>query len=190
MRYFISFICALVLLGPEWAMASGLRHQLHCRVRSSRYCKNLATFRLDLKDGCASPKSRCRRVFCKHNCFGETAPTDTETIQNCRAHCNPLDLPNTTFNEKRLYRERFENKQSKRKREVSDFIATILSNQIWCESECDYNEENPSCKTKGNVNHHWQTCASKCFFIKDIKEHAESCLQKIALAPKPRKNQK
>ncbi|UNM05745.1 MAG: hypothetical protein H6925_04385 [Holosporaceae bacterium] len=150
----------------------------------------MATFRLDLKDGCAGMKSQCRHVFCKSNCFNEEAPTDTKIIQNCRAHGSPLDLPNISFKEKNLYRDRFEDKQSRRKREVSNFIATVLSNQIWCESECDYDEKSPSCRVKGKVNHHWKTCASKCFFIKDIKEHAEGCSQKLSLAPKPARRKK
>lgn len=82
--------------------------------------------------------------------------------------------------ERLLFQERFEDKTILRKREVNQFIDSLLSRLPWCEGECDYDENEPeSCASKkAKADDHWSVCAQNCYFVKDIKEHAEMCVQK------------
>ena len=186
MKLVLFFALILSVLAPDYALAAGsLRHQLLCRLRRSSGCKNLATFRIDLKDGCATEESACRRTFCKHNCYQGHGPVEKVMLTNCQAYCDPNEIKGTTRQERLFFRHSFEDRRARRKRQVADFIANILSTQIWCESECDYDERNPTCRTDGHAQKKWAECARRCYFMSDIKQHADACLDKLAISPKP-----
>ena len=185
MHILIKIISLTLLIGLN-TEARNLRSSLFCKVRNSTACKNLNTFMQDIRDNCADPKSNCRNKFCTHNCYGTKAPKDRATRSACYTYCDPQDF-SVTLRERQIFKRRFEDKHSRRRKEVTDFIARVLSNQIWCESECDFEEDAPSCQyKKGKAKKHWEACASVCYFIKDIKAHADMCLNKLKIAPKPK----
>jgi len=179
------FLANISMSGP----LSKVYYNLPCKLRSSNYCKKDKWFRKDKKDGCAGVKTKCRRKFCKHNCFGSiVAKKGTGIYRLCQSNCDPQEMGNATREERLTFKKRFEDKSVKRKRDVGEFISKILSKKIWCEDQCDFDETNPrSCNSKKvKSDDHWKVCAENCYFIPDIKEHAEMCMKKPAIKPKPK----
>src|SRR3989344_3276604 len=87
--------------------------------------------------------------------------------------------------ERKTFDERFNDRTLRRKREITAAIAKLLSMKIWCEDQCDYDENAPeSCQFKGPASDtRWPSCAQQCWFIKDIKEHAEQCAAQSMATP-------
>ncbi|MFN7662179.1 MAG: hypothetical protein ACK5PQ_00405 [Alphaproteobacteria bacterium] len=168
--------------------------KLPCSMRNSNYCKDPKYFKKDLKDGCASIRGNCRKKFCNANCFDSTniPEKEGEVYRLCQLHCDPQEITHLSRKERILFQTRFEDKKTKRKHEVMRYVDNLLSRLPWCEGECDYDETSPnSCKTnRVKSADHWSVCAQNCYFIKDIKDHAEKCAQKRQgppVKPRPKK---
>ena len=195
MVFFRFLLCALigcVFLESSDSIAGS---KLPCRLRNSSYCKNPKYFERDKRDGCANPRSNCREKFCNYNCFGATAPEKsikTGSIHSlCQANCSAEEFVNISRPNRLLFQERFLDRALKRRGEADDYARKVRTNLLaYCNEQCNYEEENPSCVTKlikKENSSAWNDCAQKCHFIKDIKDHAEHCSQKKQRPiPKPR----
>jgi hypothetical protein len=184
---------ALFLMMTSGLMApfSFAGSRLPCAVRNSNYCKNPKYFKQDKKDGCAGPRTNCRQKFCRANCFSPSSPLKSDDPQSiyklCQTNCDPQEMTSLSRQERALFQERFEDKTVKRKHELNQYIDSLLSRLPWCEGECDYDETNPgSCSSKhAKLEDHWAVCAKNCHFLKDIKEHADYCVNQQQMQIKP-----
>ncbi|HCI49078.1 MAG: hypothetical protein A2977_00580 [Alphaproteobacteria bacterium RIFCSPLOWO2_01_FULL_45_8] len=192
-RFFLSlmFILGWIALAPSCSFAASSK--VPCRLRNSNYCKNPDIFLRDKKDGCAKPDGNCRRKFCQANCLGATIPEKgSDLYRLCQINCDSGGINFDTEKdsgfsrgERKTFDERFNDRTLRRKREITAAIAKLLSMKIWCEDQCDYDENAPeSCQFKGPASDtRWPSCAQQCWFIKDIKEHAEQCAAQSMATP-------
>lgn len=197
--------------------------KLPCRLRNSNYCKDPKYFERDKRDGCGGPKTNCRQKFCAANCFGPEAPEKNakpgSIYSLCQANCDP-EFINVSPQDKRLFISRFFDLTVQRRRETGDYVRSIQGPLLdKCRNRCDYEcqatevvvgqdrqarlvcaDSISSCKTKEIPNGDaatWADCAKDCFFLSDIKEHADYCVTKgreerqdkrPKPAPRPKRN--
>lgn len=61
-----------------------------CTTRSSSNCQTVKGFLIEQRDGCASPKTNCRRVFCESVCAPCPTANDVRTL--CYNNCTSINF--------------------------------------------------------------------------------------------------
>ncbi len=159
-----------------------------CNLNKSA-CEDPQTFKKLLDSKCVKIISACRVSFCKTNCLGPKPPIDDPLQKMCRKECNPLlkyvgpvldaslgENPTEVTQNRKRYYERFSNRDITREKDILTTRSYQDSQLPWCEGNCDYDQNNPSCE-RGPKSETWETCKQRCSFIPDMKAHIEGCLK-------------